>query len=67
MNKFASASYQNILNKIRSYLRGQDYKVAELISEMCWLDDMVVDFCQNADKYEKKYNQIYVIDDVQRV
>jgi hypothetical protein len=33
---------------------------------MCWLDDMVTDFCQNADKYEKKYNQIYVIDDAQR-
>ena len=61
MNKFASASYQNILNKIRSYLRGQDYKVAELISEMCWLDDIVVDFCQNADKYEKKYNSMYSV------
>jgi hypothetical protein len=61
MNKFASASYQNILNKIRSYLWGEDYKVDELISEMCWLDDIVVDLCQNADKYEKKYNSMYSV------
>jgi hypothetical protein len=61
MNKFASVSYQNILNKIRSYLRGQDYKVAELISEMCLLDDIVVGLCQSADKYEKKYNSMYSV------
>ena len=53
MNKFAYVSYQNILNKIRSYLRGQDYKIDDLVSEMCWLDDMVTDFCQNADKYKR--------------
>jgi hypothetical protein len=32
---------------------------------MCWLDDIIVDFCQNADKYEKQYNSMYsAIDDV---
>ena len=52
-----SRSRSNIKGKVR----GQDYKVADLVSEMCWLDDIVVDLCQNADKYEKKYNSVYSV------
>ena len=59
MCKFAYTNYQSILNKIRSYLRGQDFKIDELIAELNWIDDIVVDLCPVVDKYEIKYDKIY--------
>ena len=59
MCKFAYTNYQSILNKIRSYLRGQDFKIDDLITELNWIDDIVVDLCPVVDKYEIKYDKIY--------
>ena len=59
MCKFAYTNYQGILNKIRSYLRGQDFKIDELTAELNWIDDIIVDLCPVVDKYETKYYKIH--------
>ena len=59
MCKFAYTSYQKILNKIRSYLRGEPYDVMDFVLETHLLDDQVTDLCPNVDKYKKKYKNVY--------
>lgn len=59
MCKFAYTNYENILNKIRSYLRGQQYKMTDLNAELVWVDDIVVDLCPIVSKYEQTYEKKY--------
>ena len=59
MCKFAYTSYQKILNKIRSYLRGESYDIMDLFFETQLLDDQVIDLCPLVDKFKSKYNKIY--------
>ena len=55
MCKFAYTSYQKILNKIRSYLRGEPYDIMDFVLEAHLLDDQVTDLCPTFDTYKKKY------------
>lgn len=59
MCKFAFTSYQKILNKIRSYLRGESFNIDNLVLELQFLDDQVTDLCPLVDKYNKKYYTKY--------
>jgi hypothetical protein len=59
MCKFAYTSYQKMLNKIRGYLRGEQYILHNINAELEWLDDIIIDFCQIVDKYKEKYNKKY--------
>lgn len=56
MCKFAFTSYQKVLNKIRAYLRGESFKIDDLVLELQFLDDQVTDLCPLVDKYNKKYD-----------
>ena len=60
MCKFAYTSYQKILNKIRSYLRGEPYDIMDLFFETQLLDDQVTDLCPLVEKFKSKYKKIYV-------
>ena len=55
MCKFAYTSYQKILNKIRSYLRGEPYDIMDFVLEAHLLDDQVTDLCPTFETYKKKY------------
>lgn len=59
MTRFAFTSYQKILNKIRSNLRGEAYDLSDLLLEMQILDDQVSDLCPLVDKYQTKYKVIF--------
>lgn len=59
MCRFAYTSYQKMLNNIRGYLRGEQYKLHDLNAELKWLDDIVIDFCPVVDKYKEKYDKKY--------
>ena len=59
MCKFAYTSYQKVLNKIRSYLRGDIYDTAQLTQELNWIDDQITDLCPLVDKFKAKYDKIY--------
>ena len=59
MCKFAYTSYQKVLNKIRSYLRGEMYDTVQLTLELNWIDDQITDLCPIVDKFKAKYDKIY--------
>ena len=59
MCKFAYTSYQKILNKIRTYLRGEQYDAEKLTEQLNWLDDEITDLCPIVDKFKAKYDKIF--------
>ena len=59
MCKFAYTSYQKILNKIRSYLRGEPYDIMNFVLETHLLDDQVTDLCPIVEKFKSKYKKLY--------
>ena len=61
MSKFAFTTYQKILVELRSYLRGNDFNHAKFINEMKMLDEMIIDLCPIADKFEKQYDHGHAV------
>ena len=59
MCKFAYTSYQKILNKIKSYLRGEPYDIMNFVMETHLLDDQVTDLCPIVEKFKYKYAKIF--------
>ena len=59
MNKFAFTTYQKILVELRSYLRGNDFNHTNFINDMKMLDEMIIDLCPIADKFEKQYEKCF--------
>ena len=60
MLKFAYTSYEKVLTHLRSFMRGLEYNDKEFIDFVKILDDIIVDMCPLTDKFEKKYNKVFI-------
>ena len=56
MSKFAYSTYQKVLVDLRSNLRGNQFNHTAFINEMRRTDEIIIDLCPLADKFEKQYN-----------
>ena len=59
--KFAFTSYAKILAEIRSFLRGETYNKEDFFSKLKTLDDIVIDFSLNWEKYVGEYKIKYAV------
>ena len=57
MAKFAHTTYEKILVNLRYFLRTGDFNETQLIHEMKLLDEIIIDLCPLADKFDKQYNK----------
>ena len=60
MCKFAYTSYEKVLTELRSFMRGQEYNNKEFLDYVKVLDDIIIDMCPLTDKFEKKYNKMFI-------
>ena len=60
MCKFAYTSYEKILIGLRSFVRGTEYNNKEFLDYVKVLDDIIIDMCPLTDKFEKKYNKVFI-------
>ena len=60
MCKFAYTSYEKVLTYLRSYMRGLEYNDKEFIDYVKFLDEIIIDMCPLTDKFEKKYNKMFI-------
>ena len=60
MSKFAYTSYAKILNDLRSFIRGLNYDEKEFLDYVKVLDEIIIDMCPLTDKFEKKYNKVFI-------
>ena len=60
MCKFAYTSYEKVLTDLRSFMRGQKYDSKEYLDYVKVLDDIIIDMCPLTDKFEKKYNKVFI-------
>jgi len=60
MSKFAYTSYAKILNDLRSFIRGVNYDEKEFLDYVKVLDEIIIDMCPLTDKFEKKYNKMFI-------
>ena len=60
MCKFAYTSYEKILIDLRSFVRGTEYNNKEFLDYVKVLDDIIIDMCPLTDKFEKKYNKVFI-------
>ena len=60
MCKFAYTSYEKVLTDIRSFMRGLEYDVKDFLDYVKVLDDIIIDMCPLTDKFEKKYNKVFI-------
>ena len=60
MCKFAYTSYGKILTDLRSFMRGIEYNDKEFLDYVKVLDDIIIDMCPLTDKFEKKYNKVFI-------
>ena len=60
MTKFAFTSYGKILTDLRSFMRGQEYNSKEYLDFVKVLDDIIIDMCPLTDKFENKYNKMFI-------
>ena len=57
--RLAYTTYEKLLIRIRSYLRGLDYDMILLLSDIKSIDEMIVDQCPSAEEFSKKYFKKY--------
>ena len=57
MSKFAYTTYQKVLVDLRSCLRGNQFNHTVFINAMRQLDEIIIDLCPLADKFEKQYDK----------
>ena len=60
MCKFAYTSYEKVLTDIRSFMRGLEYDVKDFLDYVKVLDDIIIDMCPLTDKFERKYNKVFI-------
>ena len=60
MSKFAYTSYEKVLTHLRSFMRGLEYNDKEFLDFVKILDDIIIDMCPLTDKFEKKYNKVFI-------
>ena len=60
MCKFAYTSYEKVLADIRSFMRGLEYDGKEFLDYVKVLDDIIIDMCSLTDKFERKYNKVFI-------
>ena len=60
MSKFAYTSYEKVLIDLRSFMRGLEYNDKEFLDYVKVLDDIIIDMCPLTDKFEKKYNKVFI-------
>ena len=60
MCKFAYTSYEKVLIDLRSFMRGLEYNDKEFLDYVKVLDDIIIDMCPLTDKFEKKYNKVFI-------
>ena len=60
MSKFAFTSYEKVLTDLRSFMRRLKYNNKEFLDYVKVLDDIIIDMCPLTDKFEKKYNKVFI-------
>ena len=60
MSKFAYTSYEKVLIDLRSFMRGLEYNDKVFLDYVKVLDDIIIDMCPLTDKFEKKYNKVFI-------
>ena len=60
MCKFAYTSYEKVLTDLRSFMRGLEYDEKEFFDYVKVLDELIIDMCPLTDKFEKKYNRVFI-------
>ena len=60
MCKFAYTSYEKVLTDLRSFMRGLEYDEKEFFDYVKVLDELIIDMCPLTDKFEKKYNKVFI-------
>ena len=60
MSKFAYTSYAKVLTDLRSFMRGLEYDETKFLDYVKVLDDIIIDMCPLTDKFEKKYNKVFI-------
>ena len=60
MCKFAYTTYAKVLTLLRSFMRGQEYNDKEFLDYVKVIDDIIIDMCPIADRFEKKYNKVFI-------
>ena len=59
MTKIAFTTYEKVLVKLRSALRGDEFDKDLFIDKMKVIDEMIIDQTPLADKFVKKYDRKY--------
>ena len=60
MSKFAYTTYQKVLVDLRSCLRGNEFNHTAFINGMKLIDELIIDLCPLADKFEKQYDKKFI-------
>ena len=60
MSKFAYTSYSKVLTDLRSFMRGLNYDEKEFFDYVKVVDEIIIDMCPLTDKFEKKYNKVFI-------
>jgi len=60
MSKFAYTTYEKILIHLRYFMRGLEYNNKEFLDHVKVLDDIIIEMCPLTDKFEKKYNKVFI-------
>ena len=60
MSKFSYTSYEKVLTHLRYFMRGLEFNDKEFLNFVKNLDDIIIDMCPLTDKYEKKYNKLFI-------
>ena len=60
MSKFAYTSYSKVLTDLRSFMRGLKYDEKEFLDYVKVIDEIIIDMCPLTDKFEKKYNKVFI-------
>ena len=60
MCKFAYTTYDKVLTDLRSYMRGMEYDKEKLLDYLKVIDDIIIDMAPLTDKYDKRYNKVFI-------
>ena len=60
MSKFAYTSYSKVLIDLRSFMRGLKYDEKDFLDYVKVIDEIIIDMCPLTDKFEKKYNKVFI-------
>ena len=60
MCKFAYTTYEKVLTHLRSFMRGLEYNEKEFLDHVKVLDEIIIEMCPLTDKFEKKYNNVFI-------